>query len=493
MTDIAAQQIEHSRRGAAKLLALLRRNDPSITSVTIWLELFPVLDDYELSEALESNDHINHIIVWFCWRVNSNTNCDSLLRVLATRENFERVELHDDWRNPPERVAPFLLSIQQNPRIQRVDLIDVRLSSDLFAAFLDTATSITALYLGDCVMEAPGDGLAVAAALQRNRNIRQLILSTLDDVYLIPILSNLGSNTSVEALHLWLFILSLDASRALGCLLESTKTIRKFEFKRYNLYQYRVDLNTFQPVAEGLIRSASVTDVQFKGCKFIGQNKMLMMNSILESKSNLQSLTLDCCLVPSDERAEFSATIISLLQRHSLLRDLELSHDHLSAYGFDLSQNFARLLTAVATSPLERFSIGSIDSREICLALIASISSMHVQTLELTLDGELQDLNMAFLQAVKRNASLSTVVALKRDDSVSRMKWVDWFGHDNSIILRSYMARNQFLAEWIENPTAVPRAAWPEYLAVAQTTGPDTVFRILQALTYVPVSWFEGA
>jgi hypothetical protein len=48
--------------------------------------------------------------------------------------------------------------------------------------------------------------------------------------------------------------------------------------------------------------------------------------------------------------------------------------------------------------------------------------------------------------------------------------------------LISYSLRNQFLAEWIENPAAVPNAAWLEALDVAQTTGPDTVFHILQAL-----------
>jgi hypothetical protein len=37
----------------------------------------------------------------------------------------------------------------------------------------------------------------------------------------------------------------------------------------------------------------------------------------------------------------------------------------------------------------------------------------------------------------------------------------------------------------------VPDAAWPEYLAVAQTTGPDAVFSILVSLA--PSAWpFDG-
>jgi hypothetical protein len=64
----------------------------------------------------------------------------------------------------------------------------------------------------------------------------------------------------------------------------------------------------------------------------------------------------------------------------------------------------------------------------------------------------------------------------------------DVFEDDARIKLTSYSVRNELLAEWIENPNAVRRAAWPEYLYVAQTTGADTVFPILQALTNVPVS-----
>jgi hypothetical protein len=114
---------------------------------------------------------------------------------------------------------------------------------------------------------------------------------------------------------------------------------------------------------------------------------------------------------------------------------------------------------------------------------------MQVQTLELYLRHNLQDLKMAILQAIDRNASLRTVAA-KLENSE------DLFDDHDKMMLRSYLVRNKrnkLLAQWIENPTLVRRAAWPEYLYVAQTTGPDTVYRILQALTNVPVSWFEVA
>jgi hypothetical protein len=96
------------------------------------------------------------------------------------------------------------------------------------------------------------------------------------------------------------------------------------------------------------------------------------------------------------------------------------------------------------------------------------------------------------LKAVERNASLRTVLAWMTfgDQCVDR-DWLD--DEDDRMKLRSYMARNEFLGQWIENPAFVPRAAWPDFLAVAQPTGPDTVLRIVQGLSNQPVSWFEGA
>jgi hypothetical protein len=73
---------------------------------------------------------------------------------------------------------------------------------------------------------------------------------------------------------------------------------------------------------------------------------------------------------------------------------------------------------------------------------------------------------------VKGNASLCQVVA--------RSNWLD---DDDQKKLICFSARNQVLAQWIDNPNVVSKAAWPEYLAVAQETGQDTVFCILQVLT----------
>jgi hypothetical protein len=425
-------------------------------------------DDYD--EALQANDpHGNHIQLDL--RVSS---WDSSLRVLATRDNLERVALIDDfmheYRNPPERVTPFLIKLQQNPRLQTVECNYLQFSGDSMASFLDTATSITTLELNHCRMIAPGGALAVAAALQRNSNILRLKLCDIHQRCLVPIVSSLAYNTSVKELELWYGDMANDPPVAR--LLESTKTIQTFEFRGSNN-----DLEGFGPISQALIQSTSVTAVKFTHCHFTGQNKVLL-NSILTSKSNLQSLAFYNCSVDEDGQTELRAAILSLLQPHSLLRSLDLGGAHHWRFengGFSWDQNFPRLLAAVERSPLERFSVGLI-SGYILMALITSIPKMQVLTLELRLRRFLQNRKEDIIQAIKRNASLRTVV-VKAENGID-----DWFDDNDKMILRSYSVRNHLLAQFENSMVAPPRAAWPEYLAVAGTTGPDTVFRILEAL-----------
>jgi hypothetical protein len=127
-----------------------------------------------------------------------NTHWDSLLRVIAARQCLEEIDLRDDFseydrRNPSDRIIPFLLAIQQNPSIQIVGFHSLQLSGDSMASFLDTATSVTELEIRICRLEVTEDALAIAAALQRNRNIQELVLRVLDGVFVIPVLNSLAS------------------------------------------------------------------------------------------------------------------------------------------------------------------------------------------------------------------------------------------------------------------------------------------------------------
>jgi hypothetical protein len=463
---------------ATRKLALLLRNDPRVTCVRILLRYF---DDDELSEALRMNEHVSHIQLNF-YDLTSITNWDSLLRVLSTREILENValQMRSIYRTEGETelVTPFLLAIQQNPSMLNVEFNALLLSGDAMASFIDSAPSLTELSIRTCDMVAPGGVLAVAAALRRNTNIQRLKLVWLDEMYVIPIVRSLTSNTTVKTLYLDVESVSLDASLAVGSLLEATTTIQRLELRLHQC----IEMDTFHPIAQGLIQSASVTDITLKTCRFYDQ-EVQIVNSIFESKSNLQSLSLKHCTVYQDDsREECRAAILSLLQPQSLLRSFELFNSAVSANSvFDTSNDFARLMTAVESSPLERFTVETIDSRELCLALIASIPKMQVGTLQFAIQGSLQDLKGVIMGAIKRNSSLRIVVAKLRGD---RHAWLD--DHDKMKLI-AYSARNEFLAQWRVNPNVVPNAAWPEYLAAARTAGPDMVFSILRVLT--PFLW----
>jgi hypothetical protein len=474
-------------------LVSLRRNDPDEMDASLYLRGH-CFDVMSLSDALASNQHVEQISLFLDRLGDSqDTNWDSLLHVLSTRENLKEVDVYDKpeptERNPPDGANPFLLALQQNPNIQTVWFFWLRLSGDSMAAFLDAATSVTTLTMERCIIEAPGGALGVAAALQRNTNIQQLKLDYLDETDLIPILTGLASNTTLQELQLGFLETrpSLAVSRALKNLFESTATIQQFEL----FIESYIEGCTFRPIAQGLIQSKSVSCIVFDQCAFVDKEDVLIFNSILESKSNLQSLALSSCFMHEDGRTQFRDAIVSHLQQHSLLRNLKLvcslpSCVHLFgdiySYGFETPQNFARLLTAVETSPLEHFSIGTI-SEEKCPALIESIPKMQLQSLEFYLPPHPQDLKEDIIQAVKRNASLRTVVG-----KVMTHNGLDnLFGDDDMMKLTLYCTRNEFFGQWIEYRATVPRAAWPEYLTVAQFTGPNTAFCILQVLA--PSMW----
>jgi hypothetical protein len=467
----------------ARSLAFLRRNDPRETMAVVRLN--DLSDDILLSEAFNANEHVNKLVLCVDGRLTA-PNWNSLLHVIASRENLEQVCLDllflSRGTNPPViSLTPFLLAIQQNPRVHDVQFYDLQLSGNAFASFLDTATSVRTLKLLNCGMEAPGGVHAIAAALQRNTNIERLQLQVQNEMDLNTILSSLAYNTSVRDVNFYFPLQSLAVSLVVGRFLKSSTTIQRFTSHMLN---FRDGAESFRPIAHGLIQSKNVTDVKLSPCWFNSPEDVNLLNSILQSKSNLLSLTLNGCEVNLSLHQQFHAAIFSALQPHSLLRSFELCSDwglrssrselagSMRALNFG-AMDFVAIFTAVEASNLERFSVGFIDSRECGLALIASIPKMQVRTLEFNLGRDLEYMKGDAIQAVKRNSSLRTVVA--KSNSSER-----WLNNDDRKTLTSYTSRNKFIAEWIENPFAVPWAVWPEALDVVQTIGPATVFRLLR-------------
>ena len=139
-----------------------------------------------------------------------------------------------------------------------------------------------------------------------------------------------------------------------------------------------------------------------------------LFRQLIDTKPNLQLLSIRYCSFPGNSRALLGATLQAvLLQPNSTLRSLELMQDDLNT--FFPGPTFGALLSAVGRSSLECFRIGHIQSEEQFQSLLSSLPAMKIQELEFHLerlgrDGENRKQDV--LRAVKRNFSLRSLKAM---------------------------------------------------------------------------------
>ena len=223
----------------------LRRNDPARTG--IYISLCHETSDANLAQALAQNPFVTSI----CVDLDDDSQepiGSSLLRVIATRGNLEVVQLWDTAVPAEGRIAPpalvraFLLAFQQNTAIRAVHLEFLRLPADV-STFVDTATSITSFSLSKCDMdpaERDQGTRDLAAALQRNTNIKTLELGGLDAFYTIAILRSLRANTSLKTFAFSFVSFQEAYSSEIQQLLESTTSITRFEVQSANAQREHV-------------------------------------------------------------------------------------------------------------------------------------------------------------------------------------------------------------------------------------------------------------
>jgi hypothetical protein len=111
--------------------------------------------ELELAQVLYANDAGHRLYIDTS---GTRRNWDSLLRVIATRENVMLVSLtdhHDDEdpRVKMARTSVFLQAIQRNSAIQYVHLTGIRLSAASVASFIDAVPSFTGFSLEGDRME----------------------------------------------------------------------------------------------------------------------------------------------------------------------------------------------------------------------------------------------------------------------------------------------------------------------------------------------------
>ena len=457
------------------VIPVLRRRDPAATSIHVRLHF--EASDADLAQALELNPFVTEVEVNLHMMV-VRPHWPRLLRVIATRANLQSVTVNDGGTNVPiALIAAFLEAIQQNARVSFVRLWFLhRLPANL-STFIDNAASIASLTL--CFLDLEPVQSAqktrdLAAALQRNTNIRTLKLAGRDTTCFRAVLHALRFNTCLTTLILAELIgnSSDEVSSAIRLLLESTATIRRFDFRRTGGFRGAL----LRPVAQGIISNATVSELKIVSRFGADEESVALIRDILRNKRNLTSLSLTIYRCPDVLAVGVLDNVIpTLLRADSPLRCFE----------FELGNHFdfEPLFRAVEASKLERFLIGNMRTRQQLQLLTSSIPKLKARELEVWLDIDDDDednVKQELLQAAKNNYSL-------------RSFEVGWFriGRDPREVfnerqmerLKRYAERNESLHRWVSNPATVPRRElWPDALKVAEQAGPDALFGGLRAV-----------
>ena len=450
----------------------LRRNDPALRSITIALRHHGD-SDADLAQALAQNPFVTQIELDFA--LVRTTHWRALLPVIGARENLVNVTLRDalldaeEGSAPPTLVQAFLRSIQQNNSIRYVRIDSLRLPTDV-STFVDTASSITTLVLKNCIMEAverEQGARDLAAALQRNTNIKTLELVCLDAFYTTTILQSLRANTCLKSFEFYCHDFQEATCSAIQQLLESSTSIETFGLGQVRLTNGQL----FRPVAQAIISSERVSGLKFSMCRFDDEETRTLFQSVLRNKRNLATLSLAHC---SDllGREQVQETLFEvLLKPDSPLRCLEM----MSLIPGIQGNRFEKLLRAIEKSKLEQFSIGAIRSQPRLQSLTQSIPLMRIKELQVVIGGGLEENEkQVLLLAVMNNFSLRSVHGCRIDGA-------DLFDDEEKKRLTFYAHRNERLDHWVDNPEMVDRKLWPEALTLTEKAGPDSLFRGLRS------------
>jgi len=412
------------------------------------------------------------------------TEWDALLRSISARENLETVRLFDDGEDG-EGVAPstlaFLQAIQRNTFVRCVDLLWLHLPAGL-STFVENAFYISSFsLLEDCHFE-PGVTRDLAAALQRNKNIKYLRLD-LDEVSLCSILQNLETNSYLKTLQIGVSYSSDAFSSTVRRLLESKVSA----LTRLELFDWECTERLLSTLVPCIIASQSVSELEFSMCNFKGEESQSLLRRILQEKLNLTSLSMVACNVVTEEgiilppdslfNQDFMA---SLCRPDSVLQSFEYQDD--GEHGLCLNCRGA-LLRSIAKSGLERFKLGNIRP-DLHQSLTTIVPMLKVRELELKYIYYNERVAHALLDAIRKNFSLRSVVggvysvmAENIEDSSFRR---ELFTEHDKEKLAFYADRNERLGQWVCNPKTVEKKVWPDALKLAEESGPNSIYQGLR-------------
>lgn len=456
----------------------LRRNDPTVTEITIMLWHEP--SDADLAQALERNAFVTKITIVF-GDLLRRFNWPLLVRAIAARETLTDFRLN--FHPAPALLLQFLNAANANANVKKIDLsfFTFVIGSDLFAFCARLNASV--LVLHSCDMADPAQCEPAARALSANTAVKTLVLrpSGTNGLLLVAaLLRNLVTSTSVKTLCTDFGPLQMndDCSSLIGSLLEATTTLERFEFGHIR----RLNGEKLTPIARGLINSASVCNFNISRTSFNDESARVFQE-ILQDKENLASLSLKSVFFKGENESGVLESIATALTRpHSQLRCLEYESALFSHPLQDKS--LLMLLRAVEKSKLHRFKIGMLNSQLQMQSLTQMVPSLRLQELEITFRHflDVQTMNHEVLGVVKKNFSLRSVKGFyfslpREQEPIPLFNQVE-----DQRRLAFYLNRNERLGDWVDNVERLDRKLWPHAIGLAEQAGRDTLFASLQSV-----------
>ena len=164
--------------------------------------------DQELAGVLLRNTDRSSYLLCLDLQGAGDGPWESLREAIQTHPAIRMVLLADivvngGTRTSAASVNRFLLAIRQNQRVISVHLSSVRLTGEIITTFLDNATFLRKLHLGQVHWEQPERDIPqLKSALQRNSNITSLDLAEMRGQELNQILNGLAHNRHLQQLEL---------------------------------------------------------------------------------------------------------------------------------------------------------------------------------------------------------------------------------------------------------------------------------------------------
>jgi len=412
----------------------------------------------------------------------------ALIRELATREGIQSVRFVDCRENNEwtPLFRQILAALQRNANLQGVHLSfeNIRCSAEWMVPFLESTVRLSWLKLHECTSADHGAD-DIAAALCRNTAIEELQLLDLEPAFLLAILRGLPTNTVVKTLA---FSTRTPTNhelvwQAMQHFLATTTTLQCFDLRF-------IAIHDFRRIFQCLTLNASINEVRLP--QRILEARVVA--DLLRTKTNWSTLSFFEFSFPQAHHQQMllNALLRVLRRQEQPVRSLEYK------LARDEERGDYRLLDSIMEAAcnsraLELFAIGDLGACDIlCFEiLMRRIPRLKTETLVLKSSSELLPEKVgALVRALKNNYSIRKVECALPDGFVDGPLWLD---ETDRAQLDALVERNKKLADWVENPTLVPRLLWPHAMRLALLASKESLYyNSLHALSGHAIDGWKG-